>query len=178
MAALLLDREASLAYRSGTMEVAYLAVDRPDISGTVKMLAQAMCKSREGHKPLTEIGSIPGGKKRSSLTDSNVHQDAQVHSLVDPDWAGDVRNTRSTTGMAERVTSSGLRQHLRVCIGHSQVEAEYSALVRGVRVLRIWSRVVLCRLADRVSKLTNYADSSGVRAFWKGDEGWERCVTS
>ena len=45
----LLDHEARLKYRSGTMWTAYLPLDRPDISETAKMLSQAMSKPREGH---------------------------------------------------------------------------------------------------------------------------------
>ena len=48
-ATLLLDLEASLQCPCGTMRAAYFAVDCPESSETVKVLAQAVSKPNKGH---------------------------------------------------------------------------------------------------------------------------------
>ena len=48
-AAPLFDREASVKNRNDTIRAVCLAVDRPDMSETVEMLAQAMSRHSEGH---------------------------------------------------------------------------------------------------------------------------------
>ena len=102
------------------MRDAYLAVDHPDISQTVKMLTTAMSSFREGH-----VGLLKG---LAIVHSRETAEDAQLGVLVDSDEAGHVQSRRSTTEISVMGGYSATRQSSIVL---TIAEAEYNALVRG-----------------------------------------------
>ena len=165
----LLEKEQATMYRSSTMRAAYLAVDRPDISETVKCLSQAMATPREGHMCVLKrlVRYLAGARRRVQIYRRQRPGEAQLEAVVDSDWAGDVSSRRSTTGMALMRGSHLLRHSatLQASIGLSSAEAEYYALVRGAcfglgmqSYFEDW---------DIPLRLRVHSDSSSARAFAK-----------
>ena len=125
----ILEKEKATMYRSAAMRCAYLAVDRPDISETVKVLSQAMSAPREGHMCTLKrlVRYLAGARRRVQVYRRQRPEDAHLEAIVDSDWAGDIGSRRSTTGMAIMRGQHLLRHSatLQSSIGLSSAEAEY-----------------------------------------------------
>ena len=164
-----LDRDGRTQYRSATMRAAYLAVDRPDISETVKVLSQAMSQPKEGHLAMLKrlVRYLAGSPRMTVEFVQQEPKDAMLEVLVDSDWAGDVGCRRSTSGMVVMRGAHLLRHSstLQAAIGLSSAEAEYYALVRGACYglgMQAYYADWHMQLALRV-----HSDSSSARAFAK-----------
>ena len=156
-------------FRSATMRAAYLAVDRPDISETVKALSQAMASPREGHMALVKrlVRYLAGVPRRAIVYPRQDPADAHIEVKVDSDWAGDKQKRRSTSGMV-LLRGRHLLRHsstLQTSISLSSGEAEYYAMVRGSCYgLGLQSNYSDWQLD---LKLRVYSDSSAARSLAK-----------
>ena len=127
-----------------TMRAAYSAIDRPDVSETVKMLAQAMSKPREGHVGLLKrlVRYLAGSKRMVIVHGKQDARDAHLDVLIDSDWAGDVQNGRLTAG------AGSWRVHrMRSAIIHCRQEnrIEINSVLRWTRAFgknERWERCV------------------------------------
>lgn len=156
-------------YRSAAMRAAYLGVDRPDITETVKALSQAMSAPREGHMGMLKrlVRYLAGARRKAIVYEKQSPKDAQLEVIVDSDWAGCLRTRRSTSGMCMMRGKHLLRHSstLQCSIGLSSPEAEYYALVRGA-CYGLGMQAHYADLGISV-KLRVYSDSSSARSFAK-----------
>ena len=133
----LLDPSAATLYRSGTMRLAYVGQDRPDLSEAVKQLTTRMASPRSSdlvdlkrvvryvrYRPRAELRFL-----RRAVGNSEVFLDL----FVDSDWAGCLATRRSTTGLIAMLGDHCIKHAslLQSQIGLSSGEAEFYALCRG-----------------------------------------------
>ena len=117
------------------MRCKYLEQDRMDISDTVKGLARFMAQPREGHMiALKRLIRYLKGKPRAYLKYSRQDaRNAPIHNYNDSDWAGDLVDRKSTSGMVILRGKHLLRHSstLQSIQSLSSAEAEYYAMCRG-----------------------------------------------
>ena len=128
------------------MKASYLAQDRPDLSETVRLLAQSMSCPREADMVETKrLGRYLHGRKRAWLefplgwpsagVQSQRPPSGKLHVHVDADWAGDPLSRKSVSGFAA-IRGGCLIKHnslTQTAVGLSSCESEYYALCRGRR---------------------------------------------
>jgi len=120
-------------FRSCTMRAKYLEADRADISESVKCLSQYMAKPREGHfNELTRLVKYLKGERRH-MTEFIRQEPCDLTTSTDSDWAGDVVNRRSTSGVAIQRGRHLIRHmcNLQNVVSLSSAEAEFYALTKG-----------------------------------------------
>ena len=132
-----LNAQASTAFRSATMRLAYVGQDRPDLAEAIKHLTTRMSQPRESD--LAELKRLvryvryrPRAELRFPL--QQVGTDAVFLDLfVDSDWAGDLTTRRSTTGLIAMLGGHCVKHAslLQSQVGLSSGEAEFYALCRG-----------------------------------------------
>ena len=93
----------STLYRSSVMNLAYVAQDRVDIAEAVKCLTRHMKEPRSRHmQEVKRLGRYLVKNRRCVLTYARQTSDAMLQVHADPDWAGDLLERQSTTGVIVR----------------------------------------------------------------------------
>ena len=104
--------------------------DRIDIAEAVKCLTRHMKEPRSGHmQELKRLGRCLVKNKRCVLTYARQTSDETLQVHVDSDWAGNLLERKSTTGVIVR-RGKHLLRHLQTLVALSSGEAEYDALIR------------------------------------------------
>ena len=116
------------------MKLAYVAQDRVDIAEAVKCLTRHMKEPRSGHmQELKRLRRYLLKNRRCVLTYARQTSEATLQVLVGSDWAGDLLERRSTTGLIVR-RGKHLLTHmsrLQTLVALSIGEPAYYALFRG-----------------------------------------------
>ena len=131
---LLTPKETTL-YRSACMRLKYMEQDRMDISDALKCLSQHMASPRKGHlTELKRLARFVKGRPFEALEyELQRRAGADLHVFVDSDWAGNVQNRKSTSGMIIARGKHVLR-HSSTLQGPralSSAEAEFYAQTKG-----------------------------------------------
>ena len=126
------------------MKASYLAQDRPDLSETVRLLAQSMSCPREADMvELKHLGRYLLGRKRawlefpigwpSAVVQSRHPPSDELHVYVDADWAGDPLSRKSVSGFAAFRGGCLIKHNslTQTAVGLSSCEPEYYSLCRG-----------------------------------------------
>jgi len=161
-----LDAGQAKRYRSTTMRAAYLAQDRPDIAEPVKSLAQGMSKpTDENVSDLKRLARYLACRPRAGWKFDEQRDLSKVTSTVDSDFAGDIKNRKSTTGQILRLgkhvvkTSSNLQSTVSLSSG----ESEYYGMVKGA-ASALGLQALLADWGIEAT-ITLESDSSAARAF-------------
>ena len=161
-----LDAEQTKRYRSTTMRAAYLAQDRPDIAEPVKSLAQGMSKpTEENMSDLKKLARYLACTPHAGWKFDEQRDLSKITSTVDSDFAGDIKNRKSTTGQILRLgkhvvkTSSNLQSTVSLSSG----EAEYYGMVKGA-ASPLGLQALLADWGIEAT-ITVESDSSAARAF-------------
>ncbi|CAK0894978.1 unnamed protein product, partial [Prorocentrum cordatum] len=161
----LLSPAEATKYRSATMRLKYVDQDRIDITESVKCLAQHMAAPREGH--LTELKRLVrylrGAPYEKLIYKAQEHGDIECY--VDSDWAGSLKDRRSTSGMLLFRGSHLLRSSstLQSITALSSAEAEYYAATKGA-AYALGTRSYFRDLGRELG-VTVHTDSSSGRSF-------------
>ncbi|CAK0859186.1 unnamed protein product [Prorocentrum cordatum] len=163
-----LDDEKVKTYRSVTMRIMHLSLDRPDISYSASMQARHAKEPKETHmEDLKRIGrylkKYPAGRSLSPA--QKLPRKVRVY--CDSDYAGDPITRRSRSGMAI-LWGTHLLKHgssVQSTVSFSSGEAEYHALLRGA-CHGVGAQAFLADLGVEVDyemELYIFSDSSAAR---------------
>lgn len=155
-------------YRSVTMRINYLSLDRPDLSFAAGSLARGMKTPTTKHlEDLKRVGRYLRGRPVGTLIFEAQQLPGVLEVFCDSDHAGDLETRRSRSGMAV-MWGSHLIKHgstVQSTVSLSSGESEYYALLRasahalGIKaMLSDWNYGVECEIHMR-------CDSSAARGI-------------
>ena len=161
-----LNAERTKHYRSVTMRAAYLGQDRPDIAEPVKSLAQSMSKpTEESWSDLKRLARYLASTPCAGWRFEEQRDLRKITATVDSDFAGDIVNRKSTTGLILRIgrhvvkTSSNLQSTVSLSSG----EAEYYGMVKAAAAAL--GLQALMRDWGFDAQIAIESDSSAARSF-------------
>ena len=129
-----LDRAGTTLYRSGTMRLSYLGLNRPHVQETAKFLARNMKAPTEHDlQELERVARYLIGRPRAGLVFEEQEVPRELDAWEDSDYAGDAVTRRSTAGLVLMSGGHGLKTSstLPGPIGLSSGESEFYPCVKG-----------------------------------------------
>jgi hypothetical protein len=125
-------------YRSLVGSLMYAAwVTRPDVANAVRVLSRYMQEPGERHWLAAKrcLRYLAGSKSIGITYRQSEPEDQRLEGYSDANWAGDLDNARSTTGVAFMLAGGVISysSKLQATVARSSMESEYMALFEAAQ---------------------------------------------